>query len=470
MIKCCVNLYEHQKTDVLEFKNKNAHALFHDLGVGKTITTIAHLSYKYNQNGGVLNTLVFAPLAVLHQWEQEFHTYYPGFDDDVFILRDLKEKSVKSFKEKKIIITNYEKVISDKFYNLITSKKWDAIVLDESMRIKNPKAKTTIKILKLSNARYKYILSGTPNPQGFEDLWSQFFFLDRCLGENYYVFKNKFFEDKNIPKRPYLTKYFPDWQLRKGAEKEILDKIKPITSVVKKDECLDLPPLIKMNRYTELSLEQKKAYKEMERDFITYVKGEACVANIALTKLIRLQQINAGFSMTNKGIIRFDDNPRINTLVETIEEIPPNEQFIIWTNYKETYQHISYKLEELGIEYGIYTGQESMKEKSDAIRRFKLGEARCLIANPASAGVGLNLQEASCMIYYQNTYSLMLDTQSEARCYRGGSEIHDKVIRINIIAKGTVDEAIHKALDKKMNGLEYLMNSIRIIKEVDDEL
>jgi hypothetical protein len=433
---------------------------------GKTIQTILFIMHKGNKyrDKGIPQTLIFAPLSVLKQWRNEFELVSDEFLGEILVMD--KNKTYTSKDLRKVVVVNYEKVNSAKYYAYLKSIKWDIIVLDESMRIKSMSAKSTKKIIALSdlnkdNLIGKYILSGTPNPSSYLDLWSQFRFLNYGLGDNYYAFRNRFFEDKNQAKKAFIPRYYSDWVLMKGSDALISGIIKPYTSVVNKEDCFDLPPLIKVTRFVELTSEQLSHYKSMYKHFITYINEQTCVANMALTKLIRLQQIVMGYVKTETGSSFNIPSNRQAILEEIVLELPSSSQFIIWSNYVETYAQISGVLEKQGISYGLYTGTCTAKTKQETLNKFKSGEIRCLIGNPASAGVGLNLQEANYMIYYQNSYSYMYDAQSEARCYRSGSERHNSVTRIDIVASNTIDEDIHKALKLKKDGLEYLINKLR---------
>jgi SNF2 family DNA or RNA helicase len=92
------------------------------------------------------------------------------------------------------------------------------------------------------------------------------------------------------------------------------------------------------------------------------------------------------------------------------------------------------------------------KARQEAIDSFQNDPSvRVMIANPAAGGVGVTLTAASYMIYYSRDFSLENDLQSEARCHRGGSEAHEKITRIDIVAPGTIDEVILEALERKEN-------------------
>jgi non-specific serine/threonine protein kinase len=187
---------------------------------------------------------------------------------------------------------------------------------------------------------------------------------------------------------------------------------------------------------------------------------EAVVARLAITKALRLQQIVTGFVKTDQDrVIKIVDNPRKSLLKELLEELAPKHKIIVWAVYKENYSLIASVCEELRIEYTTITGQDSSKEKYDNMDKFNEDEnVRVLIANPASGGIGVNLVASDYSIYYSRSYKLGDALQSAARNHRKGSEIHEKITHINIIAEGTIDETIDKALEMKQNLADLILN------------
>jgi len=208
----------------------------------------------------------------------------------------------------------------------------------------------------------------------------------------------------------------------------------------------------------ELSAEQQAPYNQMKRDFIAFVNGElnagvpqAIVAKIAITKLLRLQQIVSGFAKTESGeSVQLKDVPRRTVLKELLETITVDHKVIVWSVFKQNYIMIEDVCEKLGIQYTSITGQT--KDKAAAAHEFNTDpNVKVLIGNPSAGGVGINLVAASYMIYYSRDFKLSSDLQSEARSHRKGSEIHKKITRINLEAPGTIDELISEALKNKQN-------------------
>jgi len=178
------------------------------------------------------------------------------------------------------------------------------------------------------------------------------------------------------------------------------------------------------------------------------LKSEACVADMAVTKALRLQQIVSGIFKTDEGEVRSIENHRPKVLAEILADIPIKEKVIVWCVFKDSYSDIVKIC--LDNEYGfaMLTGLQSQKEKEQAVEDFNTLEyTRIMIANPQAGGVGINLTASSYSVYYSRNFSLEADLQSEARNHRGGQT--KKVTRIDMVASDTIDEHILMALKNK---------------------
>jgi SNF2 family DNA or RNA helicase len=149
-------------------------------------------------------------------------------------------------------------------------------------------------------------------------------------------------------------------------------------------------------------------------------------------------------------IERFDGIPRLDALSSLLEAIAEPHKVIVWAVFRADYEAIRGVAKALGYDHVEINGEISAKEKDEAVHRFNHDPScRLLLGHPASGGVGVNLTAASYSIYYSRNFSLENDIQSEARNYRGGSEVHEKITRYDLIAKGTIDELIARRLAEK---------------------
>jgi SNF2 family DNA or RNA helicase len=298
------------------------------------------------------------------------------------------------------------------------------------------------------------------------DIWSQFRFLDGgvSFGKNYWQFQNSYFYNANKNKPSHVT--WPDWRFVKSREPEFNSKISALTMSAKKSECLDLPEFVKTRVQVEMSPEQEKAYKEMKKNFITFVKSEACTADLAITKALRLQQIVSGFVKSEDETEHvFSKTPREAALKELIEDLTPNHKVIVWASWRNNYESIKRMLDDIGIKSVLLIGGQNDRDRQRALESFREDpDTRVIIGSQQAGGIAINLIEASYAIYFSRNFSLEADIQSEARNYRGGSEIHQKVTRIDLVATDTIDEEVLKALSAKQEIGD------RILRDMADRL
>ena len=457
--------WAHQLEAIERGKDLPSFGLFFEVGTGKTLTSISMLRHKYNKAKRVMRTLVLGPPIILNNWKSEWLMHSNLTTQDVCVLYGAGEKRVKEFGESKakIFITNYEGLLMPKLFKALVDWKPEVLVVDEAQRVKDIKSKRTKLTVQLADlAHTKHILTGTPVLNSPMDLYSQFRVLDggHTFGKNFFVFRNTYFWDKNagMPSQ----RYFPDWRIKPGALEEMNRRIQTITARAKKSECLDLPPYVRKVVQVELSPEQRKVYREMELDFLGEYKGEVTVATLALTKGLRLQQITSGFIKADSGaLVPIEKCPRTAALKELLEELTPHHKVLVWAVFQENYRSIRNACEELGVKCVEVHGQISGKEKNAAVDALNNDPSvRVLIGNPASGGVGINLIAASYSIFFSRGFSLEHDLQAEARNYRGGSEVHAKVTRIDIVAQDTIDELVAKRLAEKQAISDKILGDI----------
>ena len=452
-------LWHHQKEAIARAGER--FALFFDPGTGKTRTAIEIYKLQKTCTGNT-KAIIFAPLNVCRNWEVELKKYLGGPFTHYLVagqtkaakLRVLSLFSEEKTKEPQFLVCNIESLRGDEYVEAMIAARPQFIIVDESHNFKSHSSQQTKGLLELvrkSKPANLYLLTGTPAPQGDIDLWSTFYLLGKTT-DTFFVWRKKYFEDKNERRRG-TRNYWPDYQVTAKSQAIFQQWLSECSAVAKKDEVLDLPPYLRTTLYAEMSAEQKRHYETMEEYlFAIDAEGNELNASNVLVRTLRLQQILAGFI----GEMPIKENPRLDAIEAAIEKTN-GEQFIIWTIFKGTYRDIARKLDDLGITFAKLTGEESATERFDNMNAFQNGDIRCLIAHPKAGGVGVNLTAASYSIHYTRSFSLTDDLQAEARNYRGGSERHSRITRIDIVTPNTIDEDITEALYQKKSAQEFIM-------------
>lgn len=413
-----------------------------------------------------LRTLVLCPTIVVYNWQREFAKCSPSAVSQlVTTITGSKKQREKQFAKakaegKQVFITNIETISTKFFTSCISPTYWEMLILDESHRLKAHNGVRAKRLIKLADGiPYKYILTGTPILNSELDLWAQFRILDKGIfPDNFFVFKQRYFYDANagMPK----DKHFPNWTPRPETRKILRNIVAENSHRVLKRDVLDLPPLVRQALDVPMTPQQKQHYVEMERDFLTYIDDEtACVATLALTKILRLMQICCGILSGDDGEVHRVPCQKSLVLKDLLSELCPNHKVIVWSNFIETYRDIEEICNDIRLPYSIIVGGQKMLTRQEQIDAFTLDpKVRVMIANQAAGGTGVNLTAASYSIYYSKNFSLGDDLQSMARNHRGGSEIHDKITRIDLVTQDSIEADVTESLALKQQLANLLLN------------
>lgn len=431
---------------------QEATGAFVDMGLGKTASTLKAF-HLLNYKG---KTLIVAPLYVAEVvWEDEISKW------DVFkkyslvkILGSEKER-LKAIKQKgDLYIINRENLVW--LINVFGSNwPYKFVIVDESSSFKNHEAKR-FKAFKLIR---KYIdkivlLTGTPMPNGFLDLWSQMFMLDRGkrLGESFTRYRDKYFE----PNKRNAYSIF-SYKLKKGDEllgedfyqKEILDSIKQVCFSMKTEDYLELPEMVTYDRRLNFDKATMKKYLDFERDQVLQLANEEelSVSNASgLTN--KLLQFTNGFVYDEDKIPHKVNNLKLECLEEMVEEL--NEKpLIVFYKFVADEEAILRK----------FKFARKLKGKQD-IEDWNNKKIRMFVLHPASAGHGLNLQHGgNNIVWFNSPWGLEYYEQGIKRLHRSG--ITEKVINTRLIVSGTIDEDVILSLSSKATMQDAVMKAAK---------
>jgi SNF2 family DNA or RNA helicase len=450
--------YQHQKDALEKSWNRDSFAYFMEMGTGKTKVLIDNLALLYEKNK-VDGALIVAPKGVVGTWfNQELPTHLPERVKNMTVLWqsniNKKQKEKLNFEKEglHILIMNVEAFSTQKGFSyaekFLTSHK-AIMAIDESTTVKNPRAKRTKNILLLSKAaKYRRIMTGSPVTRNPLDLYSQCEFLDpkHLNFPSYYAFRNRYAEMKTM----FLSGR--SVQVVGGFRhlEELSESLKAFSYRILKENCLDLPNKIYMEREIQLTSEQERLYEQMRQEALATLNGKTVTTMTALTQLMRLHQITCGHFAADDGSIQEIKNNRLAELLDVLDETEG--KAIIWAHYQHDVKNIFKLLEEkFGPGSAVHYYGKTLPEQRDyAIKNFKDNDkVRFFVGTPATGGYGITLVQASTVIYYSNGYDLEKRMQSEDRAHRIGQK--KKVTYIDFIAPNTIDEKIRKALRKKIN-------------------
>ena len=432
------------------------------MGTGKSFMLINNVAMLYDK-GKLNGFLIVAPKGVYRNWfDTEIPKHLPSHVVYRMALwsaspRKAEQKAMDELftvtEDLKILVMNIEAFSTAK--GTAYAKRFLLVhnammAVDESTTIKTPgsaRSKNTEKVGR--GARFRRILTGSPVTKSPMDLYQQCAFLsDGCLDvSSYYVFQARYAVTIERQLNTHTFKQIVGYR----RLDELKEKLYRFAFRVKKEECLDLPEKLYVKREVDLTPEQQKAYNEMRTLALAQVSGGLVSTVNALTQLMRMHQIVCGHVKLDDGTVIDLPNKRLDELLSIVEET--DGKLIIWANYRHDIEAIKLALsKEYGMNsVGMYYGDTDMDERKRVLEEFQNpdGEMRFFVGNPSTGGYGLTLTAASTMVYYSNSFDLEKRLQSEDRAHRIGQT--KNVTYIDLIAVGTVDEKIVKALRAKID-------------------
>ena len=430
----------------------NKIGLFLDMGLGKTITTLTAVKeLKYNRFQ-VRKVLVIAPKKVAEgTWTKEKDKWEHTKMLRVSQVLGSQTKRIRALNiPADIYIINRENVTwLVEYYG--QSWPFDMVVIDESSSFKNHQAKR-FKSLKMVRGKISRIveLTGTPCSRSLMDLWAQVYLLDKGkrLGRTISSYRDAFF----VPDKRNQTTIF-SYAPRDGAEEQIYEAIADICVSMKSEDYLSLPELMYEDVPVVLDTVSQKAYKQLERDALLQVaEDEVVTAGTAAVLSGKLLQLCNGAVYNENGGVTEVHDCKIEALLETVEQLGGQHALICY-NFKHDLDRLLTALRPLGLNVQVYHG----KDEEDA---WNAGEIDLLLIQPASCGYGLNLQQGGHhVIWFGLTWSLELYQQTNKRLHRQGQPC--PVIVHHLVVKGGVDEDVIKALSRKEDTQESLMQALK---------
>lgn len=427
--------------------------LFQDMGLGKTVEVLTAINdLRYNR-WAVSKVLIVAPKKVAEAtWSKEAAKWDHLKNLRIIPVLGSAAKRIRAlYTPGDIWVINRENIpwLVDYYRN---DWPFDMVVLDESSSFKNPQAKR-FKALKLVRSRIKRLveLTGTPAPNGLEDLWAQVFLLDggQRLGKTISSYREMFFtQDYAHPGQQFRT-YSP----QNGADQIIQAAISDICVSMKAEDYLELPEFIEDEIPVVLDGPAAKAYKKLEREMLLEVEEDTITAASAAVLNGKLLQLCGGAVYNNDGGVAEIHNCKIEAFLEIIEQLH-GEHALVFYWFKHELDRLTKALSKTGLRVRVYQGPED----EDA---WNAGEVDILLAHPVSCGYGLNLQEGGhhAVWYTLPNFALEIYQQANKRLHRQGQQY--PVIVHHLIVQGGVDEDVLTSLNCKGDMQETLMQALK---------
>lgn len=441
--------HQYQRRAIEHLLTVDRAALWASPGAGKTAIVLSALVQLGERAG---RTLVIAPLRVCQTvWRQEAKkwdefrdlrfSFLHGPDKDKELKRNDVDVWLMNPEGVQWLCENLPPGMSIPF---------DTLVIDESTRFKNSRAKRNKMLRKhIGRCKRRWQLTGTPAPNGYIDLFGQFLMLDdgKSLGKYITHFRDRFF-GQGFDGFTY--------EIRPGAEKQIEERIAPLVRRMNSDDYVDMPGLVPDPRYVTLDAEARAKYTKMKQKMLAEIGGEVIKAANAAAVYSKLKQMANGAVYDESGNAHVIHNEKLSAIEELTDELQ-GEPLLVAYEFKHDLKRLLEKFP--GTPW--IGGGASTKQVMEAVEAWNRGELPLLFAHPASAGHGLNLQgsAAAHICWLSPIWDLELWEQFIRRVWRQGN-VAQHVFNHIIVADNTIDELVLTALDGKATTQTRLLDSI----------
>lgn len=444
--------HEYQKRATQFIIDNRYCALFLDMGLGKTVSTLTAIDILKNDYLEIDKVLVIAPKSVaLNTWSGETAKW-----DHLRKLRisvamgTAAQRSKAIERDADIYVTNRDNVkwIVDYF----KKEPWpfDTVVLDESSSFKNPSSQRFKALRKIRPQLRRVIeLTGTPSPNGLMDLWPQIWLLDmgERLGRTLGSYRSEFF---TAGRRNGAVVY--DWIARPGARQRISKRLADISMSMQASDYLDMPDVIDGGLTLALPPDEMRDYQAFQREQLMQLDNTDIEAVTAAALTNKLLQYTGGALYDDQHNWHEVSTAKLEALQDIMEST--DESVLIYYQYQSEKDRILKMLPDAV----TFTGEPELLE------RWNAGKIRLMLAHPASVAYGLNMQAGGhIIVWYTPTWNLELYMQANARLHRQGQT--KPVVIYHLIAAGTIDERVMQALNCKNGSQAALLKHIKELRE-----
>lgn len=439
--------HEYQRYAIQRIVEQPACGLLLDMGLGKTVITLTAIVELMHNRFDVARVLVIAPKKVAEEtWAQEAVKWEHTRHLRVAKVLGSERQRVEALNTPAdVYVINRENV---EWLVDYCGKRWpfDMVVIDELSSFKSSKARR-FRALRRVRPLIKRIvgLTGTPAPNGLIDLWPQMYLLDQGqrLGKTITGYRDRFF----LPGRRSGHIVY-EWLPKPEAEERIYELLADLCVSMRAEDWLQLPERTDVKVSVRLTDTAWDVYEQLERDLLLPLEGEVVTADTAAVLTNKLLQLaNGAVFDTKRGVHEIHD-AKLAAMEDLVEQANGRPLLVFYA-----FQHDRDRLQKR------FPQARSMDEPG-IVERWNRREVPVLLAHPASAGHGLNLQAGgNHVVWFGLTWSLELYQQANARLHRQGQT--ERVIVHHLVARDTVDEDVMRRLAGKATTQADLIEALK---------
>lgn len=428
-------------------------ALFLDMGLGKSVIALTAAA-ELMECLEIEKTLVIAPKSVARNtWSAEAQKWdHLNHLRLSIIIGTPKQRERALEAEADIYVINRDNVVW--LCNRYREQPWpfDFVIIDESTSFKNPKSQRFKALRRVRPQMQRVILlTGTPAPNGYIDLWSQIWLLDmgQRLEKTLTSYRAKYFKPG---RRNGAVVY--DWRLRIGAKEMISDRLSDICVSMRAEDYITVPDIVEAGMTLTFDDDTFNRYKEFEKEQLLQIDDEMVEALTAAALTNKLLQFTSGAVYDSEHKWHFVDGTKTEALADIIENA--NEPVLVYYNYIHERERIMEALKQYR--------PVAFRGEPDILQNWNEQKIRVMIAHPRSVAYGLNMQQGGRIIVWHSlTWDLEIYEQAFKRLHRQGQT--KPVLLYHLIVRGTMDERVMRALKSKGDTQASLLRQIRQMRK-----
>lgn len=479
-----MKLYGHQIVDACFFVKSQCSLNSNLMGSGKTISVVVAARYIEERLTGSLPALVICPNSTKISWAREIEKWWPG--TPVYIVEGTKAKRQKTILQcletPGVVIINWESVRlfsrlapygsmalseEERRPKELNQVPWRLVIADEAHRMSDPTSKQTRATWWVGeNAQYKWALTGTPLTKTPDTLWPLLHFLDSTEWPAKTAYINRYCDSAPSRWGPGLDVF----GLSEGTKEEFFEIFDPRFRRLPKEVILpNLPPIQKIARHIEMSPEQEQAYETMSEDLLAVDEnGELIIASNPISKLTRLIQFSSASLTMVDGMARMaKPSCKIDQLITDLDDyLTAGESVVVFAVHRQLIEMAEERLSKKRIKYTTIKGGQSASLRQKMIDDFQSGKVQVILVVIAAGGVGVTLTAGRIAIFLQRPFSNVDYQQAMARIHRIGSEIHESILVVDYITRGTVEIGQLRILEGKARQLESIVRDREALRKM----
>ena len=418
-----------------------------DMGLGKTLQAITLMQSRAARGP----QLVIMPTSVLLNWQQELQRFAPALT--VKILNQGNRKQiVDEAAEGDVVLSTYGLLVTEQ--ELLASRTWTTIVLDEAHTIKNRDTQTSQGAMQLKG-NFRLLLTGTPLQNHLSEIWNLFHFANPGLLGSYQQFTDRFIipveRDHDTERQRLLSRLLSPFLLRRT-----------------KDEVLnELPEKTEITLRVELSPEEQALYDNLRQQAIVNIEESGQKgAILALAEITRLRQAACNPRLINSKLnIASSKAQAFLDLVEQLRN--SGHRTLVFSQFTSHLALIREELHYLDIPYLYLDGSTPTQERNRLVREFQTGDMPLFLISLKAGGLGLNLTAADFVIHLDPWWNPAIEDQASDRAHRIGQERPVTVYRL--IAAGTIEEKIIRLHQNKRSMADALLQDADISTSISTD-